>query len=131
MKIRSFMLAAVPMALCACAYQRSDEVTAQMARTEAVLQQAESSGAREVALSDLQHARDKLADARAAYEKKSKSSDEKALRLAREAEVDAKYAAAKAQAERQQGAAREVQQGVEALRNEAQRNAASPPANVN
>lgn len=131
MKIRSLMLAAVPMALCACAYQRSDEVTAQMARTEAVLQQAESSGAREVALGDLQHARDKLSDARAAYDKKSKSGDEQALRLAREAEVDAKYAAAKAQADRQQGAAREVQQGVEALRNEAQRNAASPPANLN
>lgn len=110
-----------------CAYQRPEEVTAQMARTEAVLQQAESSGAREEALAELQHARDKFAEAKSAYDKESEAGDRTALRLAREAEVDAKYASAKAQADRQREAASEVQEGVEALRNEAQRNATTPP----
>jgi hypothetical protein len=113
--------------IAACAYQRPMEVSQQMARTEAVLSQAESSGARENALSELQQAKDKYAEAQRAYEKESESGDEKALRLARQAELDAKYASAKAQALRQQEAAHEIQDGVRTLREEAQRNAANPP----
>ncbi len=110
----------------ACAYQRSTEVTEQMARTEAVLQQAQGSNASEYALAEFQQARNKYADARTAYEKESESGDRTALRLAQQAEVDARFALAKAQAERQQQAAREVQQGVETLRNEANRSSTSP-----
>lgn len=121
------MAAALPVLLLqACAYQRPAEVAAQMARTEAVLQQAETSGAPELALTEMQQARDKYADARDAYEKESESGDRTALRLARQAEVDANFAVAKAQAERQREAAREVQQGVETLRSETQRAPTSP-----
>lgn len=129
MKMRHVMaVCLVPlMALTACAYQRPEEVTAQMARTEAVLQQAEGSGAKETALSELQKAKDKYADAKVALRKDSEAGDAAAMRLAREAEADAKYASAKAQATRQQDAARQVQQGTQALSEEAQRNAANPP----
>lgn len=129
MNMRQVLIACtVPlMALTACAYQRPEDVTAQMARTEAVLQQAEGSGAKENALPELQQAKDKYADAKLALRKDSESGDREAMRLAKEAEADAKYASAKAQASRQQDAAREVQQGVQALSEEAQRNAASPP----
>lgn len=125
---RILMAMALPIVmLTACAYQRAESVTAQMARTEAVLQEAERNGAQEKALPELQHAKDKYADAKVELRKESEAGDMAALRLAKEAEVDAKYASAKAQAERQQEAAREVQKGTEALSDEAQRNAANPP----
>ncbi len=130
MKIRTYvLLAGVPLLLLqACAYQRPEEVTSQMARTEAVLQQAERSGAQEVALPEYQGARDKYADAKVALERKSQKGDAEAMRLAKQAEVDAQFASAKAQASRSQSAAREVQEGVQQLSQEAQRNAATPPA---
>lgn len=125
---RIFLTMALPLvALAACAYQRPEMVTSQMARTEAVLQEAQRNGAQEKALAEFQHARDKFAEAQQELRKDSESGDRTAMRLAKEAEVDAKYASAKAQAERQQEAAREVQQGVDALSDEAQRNAATPP----
>jgi hypothetical protein len=129
MSTRYFVVAAaLPLLLLqACAHQRADGLTEQMARTEAVLKQAESAGAEQEALPELQHARDKFSEARRELAKGSGSSDREAMRLAKEAEVDAQYAAAKAQAERQEDAASEVQEGVRALEDEAQRNAANPP----
>lgn len=125
---RILMAMALPIVvLTACAYQRPESVTAQMARTEAVLQEAQRSGAQEKALPEYQHARSKFADAQQELRKDSESGDRSAMRLAKEAEVDAKYASAKAQAERQKEAAQEVQKGVETLSEEAQRNAANPP----
>ncbi len=112
----------------ACAYNRPDEVTQQMGRTEAVLQQAERSGVQEKSLPELQAAKDKYAEAKRAYDKDTKDGDRDAMRLAKQAEVDAQYATAKAQAQRQEEAAREVQSGTEALREEASRNASSPVA---
>lgn len=133
MKIHHFGLAAAAgLLLQGCSYQRPMEVTQQMARTEAVLQQAEGAGTQELALAELQLARNKLADARAAYGKESKDGDREAIRLARQAEVDVQYAVAKAQTERQRAATREVQQGVETLRDEARRNSGtSGPARIN
>src|SRR4051794_11320414 len=117
MKIRHYLLiAGLPvLMLQACAYKRPDDVPAQMARTEAVLQQAERSGAQQESLPEYQAARDKYAEAKVSYEKKTEKGDATALRLAKQAEVDAQYASAKAQAARQQAAAREVQQGVQQL----------------
>jgi hypothetical protein len=111
----------------ACAYQRPQDVTAQMARTEAVLEQAQQSGAQEVALTELMQARDKFAEAQRAYDRESESGDREAMRLAKQAEVDAQYASAKAQAKRQQDSAREVEAGVRTLREQAQRSPATPP----
>lgn len=115
----------------ACAYNRPAEVTSQMARTEAVLQQAERSGVQEHALNEFQEAKNKYAEAQRAYEKRSEDGDRKAMQLARQAEVDAQYATAKSQTVRQQAAAREVQDGVETLRDEAGRNATSAPSSPN
>lgn len=112
----------------ACAsYQRPERVAAQMARTEAVLEHAQSNGAHEKALPEFQHARDKFAEAQVAYEKRTESGDRTARQLAREAEVDANFAVAKTQAERQGEAAREVRQSVDALADEAQRKTPVPP----
>ncbi len=117
------------MALQACAtYERPDEVTAQMARTEVVIQQADRSGVAVNSLPELQAAKDKYAEAKIALAKKSSDGDAAALRLARQAEVDAQYASAKAQTTTQQTAARDSQNGVDALREEANRNAATPSA---
>lgn len=128
MKTRYYvLLAGLPvLMLQACAYNRPDEVTAQMARTESVLKQAEAAGAQQESLAEYQAARDKYAEAKMAYEKKSEKGDANAVSLAKRAEVDAQYATAKARAARQQAAAREVQQGVQQLGQEAQRNVNTP-----
>lgn len=118
--LMAFVLA-MPLVLQGCAYQRPAEVTAQMARTESAIQQAEQAGAQEKSLSEYQGARDKFADAQEALAKKTKAGDRVAVSLAQQAQVDAQFAAAKAQSARQEEAAREVAEGVEALRDEASR----------
>ena len=112
----------------ACASHPGKEVQDQMARTEAVLQQADRSGVAVHALPELQAAKDKYAEAKRLVEKNSDESSQKALQLAKQAEVDAQYATAKAQAKAQESATREVQSGVEAVKEEAARNAAAPVA---
>lgn len=115
----------------ACAHQRVEGVTAQLTRTETVIQQAESTGTERDALAELQQARDKLAAARRQLDRDSSSGDREAMRLAKEAELDAQYAVAAAQTRRQQAATREVQEGLRVLQQEAQRNTATSPARVN
>jgi len=110
----------------ACAYQRPAEVTAQMARTESALQQAEQAGAQEESLPEYQGARDKFADAQEALKKENKEGDRIALHLAQQAQVDAQFAAAKAQTARQEEAAQEVVDGLDVLRKEASRETGSP-----
>ena len=129
MKFHRYALApALPLLLLqACATdERSPEVTAQMARTEVVLQQADRSGVAANSLPELQAAKDKYALAKASLEKKSSAGDREALRLAKQAEVDAQYATAKAQSTTREAAAREAQNGLEALRQEAGRKPAAP-----
>jgi Domain of unknown function (DUF4398) len=122
-------LLALPFALTtACAYQRPAEVTAQIAKTESSLQQAEQSGATNDALPELQSARDKFADAQRALEKKNKQGDRQAIQLAQQAQIDAQYAAAKAQTVRQAKAVEQVERGTDAVEREAQRDAGTQPA---
>lgn len=116
--VMSISTAALMLSLTGCAYQQSRESAAQMARTQSSVQQAEQSGAQDGALPELQAAKDKLAQAQRELEKKNKESELHALRLAEQAEVDAQYAAAKAQTRKQQMAAQEVQNSIEALRRE-------------
>lgn len=126
---KSILALGLPLLLLACAsYRPSQDVTAQMARTEAILQQAERSGVAVNSLPELQSARDKYAQAKQALAKKSTEGDQKALQLAKQAEVDAEYATAKAQNTTQQSAAREVQSGTQALKDETTHNAAAPAA---
>jgi ATPase subunit of ABC transporter with duplicated ATPase domains len=128
MKPYRYVLAfAVPLlALEGCAYQRSDEVTAQMARTEVVIQQADRSGVAVESLPQLQTAKDKYAKAKAELDRKSEEGDKNAVRLAKQAELDAQYASAHAQATKQENAAADSASGVQALRDEANRNADTP-----
>jgi hypothetical protein len=130
MKYTVATLAMPLLMLTACAYNRPESVTAQMARTEAVISQADSAGAKESALPELEQARNKYEQARVELRRDSEAGDRTAVRLAKEAEADAQFAQAKAQAAKQQAAAQEVQQGVQALSDEAQRNAATPPPAV-
>ncbi len=125
---RSVIAVALPLlALQACAsYETSREVTAQMARTEVVIQQADRSGVAVNSLPELQSAKDKYAEAKIAVAKKSTAGDNTALQLARQAEVDAQYATAKSQTTSHETAARDAQSGVETLRSETERNAAQP-----
>ena len=111
-----------------CAYQRAAEVTAQMAKTESSLQQAEQSGAAESALRELQSARDKYADAQRELAKETKQADQTAFRLAQQAEIDAQYASAKTQTMKQETATRQVAEGTSAVEREAQRD--NPPAST-
>ena len=53
-----------------------------------------------------------------------------ALQLAKQAEVDAQYATAKAQTTSQVSAAREVQNGTQALKDETTHNATTPAASA-
>jgi hypothetical protein len=117
------MALSLPLLMQGCASHRpSEEVTAQMARTEVVLQQADRSNVAVNSLPELQKARDKYAEAKVALEQKSDEGDRRAMMLAKQAEVDAQYASARAQAASQEDAAEQVQKGVETLKDEASRN---------
>lgn len=117
------MALGLPLLMQACAAHRpSEEVTAQMARTEVVLQQADRSNVAVNSLPELQKARDKYAEAKVALQKNSDEGDRRALMLAKQAEVDAQYATARSQAASQEDAADQVQSGVETLKDEASRN---------
>jgi hypothetical protein len=119
------MALSLPLLMQGCAsHRQSEEVTAQMARTEVVLQQADRSNVAVNSLPELQKAKDKYAEAKIALEKNSDEGDRKALLLAKQAEVDAQYASARAQSTSQEDAAEQVQNGVETLKQEANRNAA-------
>lgn len=119
------MALSLPLLMQGCASHRpSEEVTAQMARTQVVLQQADRSNVAVNSLPELQKAKDKYAEAKVALEKNSDEGDRQALMLARQAEVDAQYASARSQSTSQEDAAQQVQNGVETLREEANRNAA-------
>jgi LAS superfamily LD-carboxypeptidase LdcB len=112
----------------ACAsYQRSEEVTEQMARTQVLIQQADRSGVAVNSLPELQAAKGKYAEAQKELEKKNREGDQKALQLAKQAELDTQFATAKAKSETQQAAALDAQKGVEDLRHEADRKPAATP----
>lgn len=98
-----------------CAHRPSKEATTQMSRAQSSIDQAEQSGAQLSAAAELQIAKDKFAEARKALDEKE---DRQASRLAQEAQVDAQYAMARGQTRRQQQAAKEAQDNVEALRRE-------------
>ncbi len=79
-------------------------------------------------LPQLQAAKDKYNKAKVELDRKSQEGDQNAVRLAKQAEVDAQYASAHSQAAKQQNAAADSQSSVQALRDEANRNADMPAA---
>jgi len=109
----------------ACASQPKQETVTQVAQTESTIRQAEQLGAQQNALPELQQAKNKLADAQEAMHKKDET---KALRLAQQSQVDAQYAAAKAQAIREQQAATETSRGVNTMRDATDASPTPPPS---
>jgi hypothetical protein len=77
-------------------------------------------------LPELQAAKDKYAAAMTAVAKKSSDGDRTALQLAKQAEVDAQFASAKAQSISHEAAAQDAQSSVETLRTETEHNASQP-----
>jgi hypothetical protein len=102
-----------------CASGPPRELEAQLIGTDTSINQAEQSGAAVGALTELQGAKDKRARAQDAFNEKDW---DLAMRLAKQAQADATYAAKKAQAEQAQKAALEVDKGTEKLRSETERN---------
>lgn len=86
---------------------------AQIAVSRSAIEDAMSAGATQAAPLELQHARDRMAQADAAVD--AKRYDD-ARRLAEEAEVDARLATAKARTARANLAVAEIQKSIRALR---------------
>jgi Domain of unknown function (DUF4398) len=112
--------------LAGCATQ-SERPTQDMARAQALIDQAEKAGAQRYAAVQLDQARQKLDLAKAA-DQKGRHDD--AQQRATEAAADAELAVAMASSGEAQRAAAEVQQSVETLREEAQRNSAISSSNL-
>lgn len=96
----------------------------QLAVGQASIEAAQSAGAAEFAPVELNRARDKFTQAQLAVKEDRLVS---ARRLAEEADVDAQVARSKANAERAERAAREVNKGISTLRQQLDQSAA--PAN--
>lgn len=92
--------------------------TEQLAVSRAAVESAERSGAPEFAAAELLRARQKLDQAQEALRKED---NERARRLAEQAEVDAQLAQARANSQRSRAAVNEVEQSIRALRTEAMR----------
>lgn len=105
---------------CASAPQPADT---QIVRAETSIENAADGGAREYASDLLEDARDKLVSAKLAAEK---GDDDVALRLAEEAELDARVALARAGQTEAEESLREVRDGIETLRNELERSELPP-----
>src|SRR4249919_23013 len=113
--------------LAGCATQ-SERPTQEMARAQTLIDQAEKAGAQRYAAAQLEQARAKL-DAAKAADRKGNHDD--AEHRATEAAADAELAVAMADSGEAQRAATEVQQSVETLRSEAQRNSAISSQSLN
>ncbi|MGE5493489.1 MAG: DUF4398 domain-containing protein [Actinomycetota bacterium] len=96
---------------------------AQFAVSRSAIDDALGAGAAQSAPLELQHAREKMARADAAVDAKD---FEDARRLAEEAEVDARLAAAKARTARAQLAVAEIQKSIRALRENVDTGSSAP-----
>ncbi len=92
-------------------------------RAETTIETAAESGAQEHASGELDDAREKLVAAKLAAEQ---GDEEEAARLAKEAELKAQVAMAQAEHAEADESLREVQQGIETLRQELQMNNTNP-----
>jgi hypothetical protein len=97
-------------------------LTSQFVGTDTSIAQAEQAGAAQGALPELQSAKDKRASAQQALEEKKY---DVAMRLAQQAQVDAQFAARKAQSAQAQKSAEEVDRSTDKLRDETERNLAN------
>ncbi len=114
-------IAAGTLAACASAPDPNPEIEA----ARALVTQAEQSGAAEFAGRDLENAHDRL---RLAEDADEAHRDDDAERFADEASVNAKLALSRTSAAKAEKAAAESAEGVEALREEANRSSTDSPA---
>jgi len=103
-----------------CASTPPRELTEQIAKTDASIDQARQAGAATGGLPELQMATDKRARAQQELEQHHY---DVAMRMAQQAQVDAQYASRKSQADQSIRSAAELQRSNEALRVEAERGA--------
>lgn len=97
--------------------------TAELAKAQTLIEQAERNRAQQYAAADLDRARDKLHRSDVALNERK---GDLAQRLAAEAAIDAEMALARATTTQAEKSAAEVTASVEALRNEAQREGVQP-----
>jgi hypothetical protein len=122
---RKFVIAALAAtALAAGCASKPPRPTDDMARAQALVDQAEQAGAQQYAAAELSSAREKLQRADDAADK---GNTEAARRLATEATLDARLAVARTSSGKAQAAAGEVSNSVETLRREATRNSGGTP----
>ncbi len=95
------------------------QLDSQIVKSQTSIDSAERSGAREYGAAALERARGNLKSAQAAVDRKDYDS---ALRLAHEAELDAKLAAAQTDHQKAQQALDEIIESIETLRREITRN---------
>ena len=105
---------------CASAPEPADT---QIVKAETSIGTAADSGAPQYAATTLDNARKKLAAAKLAAES---GEDEEALRLAKEAEIDAEVAVALAEQAEAEESLREVRAGIDTLREELEKDAYRP-----
>ena len=108
--------AAVMLVFASCA--TTQPPSQEIARTEAVINQAEQIGAEEYAPLEIREARKKLQKAK---EMVTREKYEEARRLAERAEVDAELAEAKALSEKAQNAVRQLRESIKLLKEEINR----------
>ena len=96
----------------------SPQLTASIATADQAVKQARAEDSQEFAPLELQMAEQKMKDAHIALAKKN---PERAGRLADEAMIDAQLASIKSRNAKQQEVVRELQQSIQALRNEIDR----------
>lgn len=128
MRVRSAVsmtLVAAGMLASGCASGPPPATTADLARAHTLVASAERSGAQQYAAADLQKARD---EAQQADELASQGKPERADQLANEAALDAQLASARAGDGTAQHDLAALDQSLEALRREEERNAGAPGA---
>jgi Domain of unknown function (DUF4398) len=112
-----------------CSSGPSAQTTADLARAQTLITQAQASGAQQYAGADLQSARDKVQQAGELAKRDSR----RAGMLANEGAADAQLASARAQSAKAQHALDDLNRSQQTLREETERNAneagAAPPAN--
>lgn len=119
------LLSALAVLTSACATKPPEDLPLQLERTQTTISQAEKAGALQSALPELQVAKGKLAGAQQAMTAKDY---DKARDIAKQGQVDAEFALAKAQAAEAQHAAKEAADANSTLRQETKHNADSAVA---
>ena len=119
-------LALVSCALGAGCAARGPIPSEQLARARALVEQADKADAQRYAPADLQRAHDELSSADKAV---SDHKYDDARRNAENAQVDADLASARASSGEAQHAAREVDRGIDSLKQESERHAIDPATN--